>query len=430
MIRLMKDSGFKWIGEIPEQWDINKAKRIFKREKRPIINQEIVTAFRDGQVTQRRNRRTNGFTMAEKEHGYQGVETGDLVIHAMDAFAGAIGISDSPGKCSPVCSICTPIIKLDSHYYAYLLRTYARLGYIESLATGIRERSTDFRYSTFANSPLVCPTVCEQQKIANFLDQKVSQIDSILDNTKKSVEEFKKYKQALITETVTKGLNPDIKMKDSGIKWIGEMPEHFNLGRIKLFTTKIGSGKTPKGGANVYTDSGILFLRSQNIYNTGLYLDEATYISEEIDLEMKNTRVYPNDVLLNITGGSIGRCCIYPPTTIQHANVNQHVCIIRTIEDKITSKYLYYFLCSNAGESAINFYQTGANREGLNFEQIGNIKIPSLAIEEQNEIVAFLDGKCSHIDSIIEKKQQLIKEFEDYKKSLIYEYVTGKKEVL
>lgn len=199
----MKDSAIEWIGEIPEHWDVNTAKRVFRKEKRPIINDEIVTAFRDGEVTQRRNRRTDGFTMADKEIGYQGVNPGDLVIHAMDAFAGAIGVSDSSGKCSPVCSICTPIIEANPYYYAYLLRTYSILGYIESMAKGIRERSTDFRYATFAITPLVQPPIHEQQQIVDFLDEKITHIDALIADKEKMVQELEDYKKALIYEYVT-----------------------------------------------------------------------------------------------------------------------------------------------------------------------------------------------------------------------------------
>ena len=199
----MKDSGIEWIGEIPEHWGVNTAKRVFRKEKRPIVNDEIVTAFRDGEVTQRRNRRTDGFTMADKEIGYKGVKSGDLVIHAMDAFAGAIGVSDSPGKCSPVCSICTPIIESNSYYYAYLLRTYSVLGYIESMAKGIRERSTDFRYATFAITPLVQPPIHEQQQIVDFLDEKIAHINALIADKEKMVQEMEEYKKALIYEYVT-----------------------------------------------------------------------------------------------------------------------------------------------------------------------------------------------------------------------------------
>jgi type I restriction enzyme S subunit len=177
-----------------------------------------------------------------------------------------------------------------------------------------------------------------------------------------------------------------------------------------------------------YSDKGILFIRSQNVYNTGLVVDEATYISEEIDEDMSNTRVFSNDVLLNITGGSIGRACLYPPH-LPHANVNQHVCIIRINNILFLPQYIHYFWISNAVNTSINIYQSGANREGMNFEQINNTFVPYLKISMQKAIVSYLDQKCAKIDTAIDKKQSLIEKLTDYKKSLIYEAVTGKIEV-
>jgi len=146
-----KDSGAYYIPEIPESWEMKKAKWLFREEKRPVRKEDdIITCFRDGQVTLRKNRRTEGFTNATQENGYQGIRKGDLVIHNMDAFAGAIGVSDSDGKSTPVYAVCTPKREgINPFFYAYLLRNLAYSGFILSLAKGIRERSTDFRFADF-----------------------------------------------------------------------------------------------------------------------------------------------------------------------------------------------------------------------------------------------------------------------------------------
>ena len=172
------------------------------------------------------------------------------------------------------------------------------------------------------------PPLSEQQAIADYLDETCSQIDEIIAEAKASIDEYENLRQSIIYEILTKGPDDNVEMKDSGVEWIGKVPSHWMIGKVKYGTTKVGSGKTPKGGAEVYMTSGVMFLRSQNIYNDGLRLDNPYYISEEIDEEMKNTRVQKNDVLLNITGGSIGRCCIFDGS-IPNAKVNQHVCIIR-----------------------------------------------------------------------------------------------------
>lgn len=202
----LKDSGVEWIGQVPEHWDVQRSKFIFKKIERKVNEEDqIVTCFRDGQVTLRANRRTEGFTNALKEHGYQGIRKGDLVIHAMDAFAGAIGISDSDDKATPVYSVCLPHDKqkIDVYFYAYYLRNLALSGFISSLAKGIRERSTDFRYSDFAELLLPIPPYLEQQKIADYLDKQTSKIDRAIALKTAHIEKLKEYKSVLINDVVT-----------------------------------------------------------------------------------------------------------------------------------------------------------------------------------------------------------------------------------
>ena len=216
-----KDSGVEWLGEIPSHWEMQRSKFLFKKIERKVKEiDQIVTCFRDGQVTLRANRRTDGFTNALKEHGYQGIRKGDLVIHAMDAFAGAIGVSDSDGKATPVYSVCLPYNKqkVNAYFYAYYLRNLALSGFITSLAKGIRERSTDFRYADFAELLLPLPSYSEQQKITQFLDDKIAKIDQAVDLAEKQIALLKEHKQILIQNAVTRGLNPDVPLKDSGVE--------------------------------------------------------------------------------------------------------------------------------------------------------------------------------------------------------------------
>ena len=282
--------------------------------------------------------------------------------------------------------------------------------------------------TNYNNMKFPCPSLDEQSAIASYLDTQCAKIDEIIAQAKASIEDYKQWKASIIYEAVTKGLNPNVEMKDSGIEWIGKVPKEWKAIPLKVCTSKIGSGKTPLGGAETYQDNGVLFLRSQNVYNTGLELDGVYYISDEIDSTMKNSRVRYNDVLLNITGGSIGRCCLFDlPDTA--ANVNQHVCIIRTKPEILLPQFLRYFWNSAAGPMVIEQYQTGSNRQGLNFEQIGATHIPLCSIAEQQQIVAMLDQKCAVINQLMAEKQSLIDDLESYKKSLIYEVVTGKRRV-
>jgi len=195
----MKDSGIDGIGQIPAHWEIKRGKWLFTKVDRPIGAQdEIVTCFRDGQVTLRRNRRTEGFTNAFKEHGYQGIQRGDLVIHAMDAFAGAVGVSDSDGKATPVYSVCVPI-----SYFALLLRQIALSGLLISIAKGIRERSTDFRFKDFANLEFPNPSIDEQHEIIRYIDMVSTNLDDAITIKQDQIAALKEYKASLINAAVT-----------------------------------------------------------------------------------------------------------------------------------------------------------------------------------------------------------------------------------
>lgn len=202
----LKPSGIPWIDTIPANWDIKRGKSIFQEVYRDVRPEDgTVTCFRDGEVTLRTNRRTTGFTESEKEIGYHGVRVGDLVIHQMDAFAGSIGISASDGKCSPICIVCQPLHndEVDLGYYCQLLRVMAHSGFIQSLAKGIRERTTDFRYKTLVTLHFPVPPYKEQQEIAAYLDEKCGKIDAIIEKIGSKVERLKELKRSLINEVVT-----------------------------------------------------------------------------------------------------------------------------------------------------------------------------------------------------------------------------------
>lgn len=201
---ILKQTNIKWIKQIPQHWEEKRAKNMFVRMARPVREEdEVITCFRDGEVTLRKNRRTEGFTESFKEIGYQGIRKGDLVIHQMDAFAGSIGVSDSDGKGTPVYICLQPKIECNNVYYAHLLRVMAYSGYIKSLYRGIRERSSDFRYETFARLYLPLPPLSEQEEIVAYLDEKTAKIDLLIDKELQQIDHIKDLKQTLIADVVT-----------------------------------------------------------------------------------------------------------------------------------------------------------------------------------------------------------------------------------
>lgn len=212
------------------------------------------------------------------------------------------------------------------------------------------------------------------------------------------------------------------KYKDSGVQWLGEVPEHWEVKKLGYTTSKIGSGKTPTGGATTYLDEGVMFLRSQNIYDDGLRLEDVVYIEETVDEEMENSRVQPLDILLNITGASLGRTCMVPDP-FPRANVNQHVCIIRQ-GNKERSEFIAWMLKSAGIKAQVENAQTGAAREGLNFVQISKLLISLPPLPEQTAIADFLDRETGRIDTLVAKKRRLIALLGEKRTALISRTVT------
>jgi type I restriction enzyme S subunit len=267
----------------------------------------------------------------------------------------------------------------------------------------------------------------EQQNIAVFLDRETAKIDALIAEQQRLIELLKEKRQALISHAVTKGLNPDAPMKDSGIEWLGEVPEHWGIVKVKQLASRIGSGKTPLGGSETYIDEGVLFLRSQNIHDEGLRIDDVVYISESVDESMAVSRVYNRDILLNITGASIGRSCVVP-TEFPPANVNQHVCIIRLSNIQYSSFAGWCFKSATI-KTQIDLAQNGAAREGLNFEQISGMLIALPSADEQQAISNFLDRETAKIDVLTAEAQIGITLLQERRTALISAAVTGKIDV-
>ena len=440
MAREMRDSGIEWIGDIPIDWRIIRIKYLANKEKdafqdgdwieSPFIVDEGIRYLTTGNVGDGIfKRQGNGFISEDtfKELNCKYAYPNDLVISRLNApYGRACILPDDEEKYVLAVDIVILRTDNDKRFLCYLMQCNGYQSMVQDGAKGTTMKRIS--RTNLGNIFLPIAPLNEQHSIADYLDTECVRIDAVINKTRSSIEEYKKLKRSVITQAVTKGIRPNRKMKDSGIEWIGKIASDYKLAKIKVGVIKVGSGKTPSGGAESYADEGVLFLRSQNVYDTGLVLDNPTYITDEIDEEMKNTRVQPEDVLLNITGGSIGRCCIFP-ATLERANVNQHVSIIRVIQSVFLPEYMHYYWLSKLGYMSIHLYQTGGNREGMTADAIKNSPIPLIPIKEQQEIVDYLDSKCLEMDSLIEKKEHFLTELETYKKSLIFEFVTGKKEV-
>ena len=426
MSRAMKDSGVPWLKEIPVDWKVARGKNVLALQKRPVRdNDEVVTCFRDGEVILRSLRRTEGFTMSDKEIGYQGINEGDIVIHGMDGFAGAMGVSKSTGKGSPVLIVCTPKYDAIPQYIIYYLRALAMTDVFVALATGIRERSCDLRWNKVSELEFIMPSSSEQQVIVEFLDRKCAEVDEMIALQEQIIEELKAYKQSVITEAVTKGLNPAAPMRDSGIEWIGQIPEHWEVCRIKNIATGFSNGTSVTQLAD--EDSQYAVTRIETISTGKINYDKVGYVPffEGINkyLLVKGDILISNINSLERVGNSamyMGEQTLYHGMNLLRVHTNE----------RMLATYLHYYLRSKAFlEQMKSCCNHAINQVSVSSSTLKNLYIVLPNLTEQQAIADYLDEKCADIDSLIQTKQSKIDSLKEYKKSIIYEYVTGKREV-
>ena len=414
----MKPSGIEWIGDIPDDWEVRRGKYTLDLLMRPIRdNDEIITCFRDGQVTRRSNRREDGFTFADKEIGYQGILKGDLVIHGMDGFAGAIGISDSDGKGSPVLNVCRPKNGSDTRYINYYLRTLALQNVFIALSTGIRERSCDLRWKKIAELLFTIPPLKTQQKIADYLDEKCGEIDATIAKQKEIIEKLKAYKQSLISETVTKGLDKSAPLKPSGIEWIGDIPDDWEVRKLlSIFKEHKDRNKN---------------LEEQNLLSLSYGKIKRKDINNNDGLLPASFETYNivenGDIVFRLTDLQNDKRSLRTGIVTQRGIITSAYVTIRP-KIRLDSRFFHYLY--HMYDICKIFYGMGDGvRQGMGFEDLKNIPTLIPPLKTQQKIADYLDSKCSQIDKYITEKQNIIQKLDAYKKSLIFECVTGKHKI-
>lgn len=410
-----KDSGIEWLGQIPTHWEMLKAKYMFQKNKREVQDgDKVITCFRDGQVTLRENRRTTGFTESITEIGYQGIRKGDLVIHQMDAFAGAIGVSDADGKGTSVYHCCTPKGEYLTYYYAHVIREMALKGYIQSLYRGIRERSSDFNYVTFGNCLLPVPSPSEQRQIVAYLDYKSNKIDERICQRERELQTLSELKQAEIAAVVTRGLDPNVPMKESGIEWLGKIPAHWEVRKIKNCLQE----RSEKG----YPNEPILCAtQSRGVIPQDMYDNRVVVVNKDFD---KLKLVKCGDFVISLRSFQGGIEYAYYQGIISAAYT------ILTPKDKRNSEYFKHLFKSHDFIQLLQTCVTGI-REGqnINYAMLAKHFIPIPPIEEQQKIVLYIKNRLYVIDEYLSKLKAEINYLQEYKQRLISDVVTGKVDV-
>lgn len=399
-MREMKDSGIEWIGAIPQDWKTDRLQWHLKEinvSNNPIQTKNVLSLTIEAGVIPYAEKGNQGNKAKEDYSQYKIALPDTLVINSMNVIIGAVGISQYFGCVSPVYYVFEPIEGTDLRYIYYLFTNTGFQKEMRKYAKGILEIRLRISSNDMLKRIVPSPPFKEQQRIADYLDKMCAEIDAVLEKTRASIEEYKKLKQAVITQAVTKGIRGDRPMKDSGIEWIGDTPVEWDYTKAKN-CVDIQNGSDPKteGSIPVY-GSGASSFKTCGEYKEG------------------------PSVLIGRKGATL-----HIPHYISTKFWNVDTAFNVYAKPNFDLKFYFYCACS----FDYRFYISQTTLPSMTQTAYENMFLPLPSNDEQRAIASYLDNRCEEIDALIWKKQECLVEIENYKKSLIYEYVTGKKEVV
>lgn len=417
-MREMKDSGFEWIGKIPLNWEVDKLKFHLKRnEPRNPGDTVVLSLYRELGVIPKDSRDDNHNVTSEDTSKYKYVQPGDFVINKMKAWQGSVAVSEYEGIVSPAYFI----YKFTDdafyrRYFHYLLRSCYKDEFMR-LSGGIRVGQWDLPSVALDNTAVIIPPMKEQKSIAAFLDAKCSEIDAFTVDIQTQIDTLEQYKRSIITEAVTKGMNPDVEMKDSGNQYWGRIPTNWHLSDIK-YLFEIVKRIAGKEGYDILS-----------VTQKGIKIKDISNNEGQVAESYANYQfVYPGDFVMNhmdLLTGWVDCSKLFGVTSPDYR--------VFRLRDKNNSLNYYKYIMQTCYMNRI-FYSLGQGvsnlgRWRLQTSSFNNFMVPVPPVEVQESIANYLDKKCTEINACIDDKQRQLEVLEEYKKSLIYEYVTGKKEV-
>ncbi len=429
-MREMKDSGVEWIGKIPEDWEVVPTKRFFRNVKRvvgnDVDNYERLALTMNGVI--KRSKEDSEGLQPEKFEGYQILRENELVFKLIDlenVRTSRVGLSSYTGLVSPAYIVLTNESKDNRFYYYWFMFMYYNEIFNHLGGDGVRSALNAKDLSVI---PVVSISTYTQNCIANYLDEKCTQIDTAIAKQQELIIKLKAYKQSIITETVIKGLNPNVKMKDSGIEFIGEIPYTWKVCRLR----NIGMPQNGISKGGEFFGHGYPFVSYGDVYRNYVLPTQIDGLIDTTDDERKCYSVEKGDIFFTRTSETVeevGFSCVCEET-ILNATFAGFVIRVRPFDDTLYTGYSKYYFRSNHHRAYLVKEMNLVTRASLGQDLLKSMPILVPAIEEQKEIAEFLDKKCGIIDDMIKIKQKIVDKFINYKKSLIYEVVTGKREVI
>ena len=415
-MREMKDSGIEWIGEIPATWDIHPVYSYFgeRKNKNSLGNENNLLTLSYGRVI-RKDINANGGLLPESFNTYNIVEADDIIIRPTDLQNDKrslrTGLVKEHGIITSAYIDLCPIKHVDSRYFHYLLHAYDVMKVFYNMGNGVRQ---GLNYSEFSKLMVFEPSYAEQVSIADFLDAKCAEIDALTVDIQMQIDTLEQYKRSVITEAVTKGVNPDAETKNSGIEWIGEIPSTWNIIRGKYLLEYLQKSVKEDDGVITCFRDGEVTLRS-NRREDGFTMSDKEIGYQGIDAG--DLVVHGMDGFAGAIGISDSRGKASP--------------VLNVMDTKQNKRYIMYYLRSMAYSDVFVALATGIRVRScdLRWNKLADLPYPVPSIEEQTAIVEYIDTTLEKTDVVISKKKAQLETLDEYKKSLIYEYVTGKKEV-
>lgn len=425
MVREYKDSGITWIGCIPKEWKTERIKALFsERNERDCQGKTLLSVSQYFGIRPKSETDLADSHIAESYDDYKEVRKGDFVMNIMLAWNGSYAVSDYDGIVSP--AYCVFKFRKDccKKYFHYLLRTDGYPSAFKTMSRGVIDSRLRLYPEQFYTFPVIIPSVDEQQRIADYLDKKCAEIDGLIELQEQMIAQLTDYKQSVITEAVTKGLNPNVEFVPSGIDWIGDVPKGWKVCRIKdIF--RLRTGTTPRDFetgldsselVNWFTPSDVAEMNCE-LNCSERHLSKAVIEKEGIELSPAGSLIF---VGIGASAGKIGYA------TVQGYS-NQQITTLIPKPSKCTGKYSYYYMIADRKRIRDNAFFT--TLPIINNSYLSGIKSLLPSLEEQISIASFLDKKCNEIDELITAKQKKIETLKEYKKSVIFEAVTGKIEI-